>query len=145
MTSKASGFFVNPAACAPPGTAASTATTQAVARTPYAPPARRSIGSPLAPHRGHAVVRVTASRFSGALGRDRHVVLGRRAPAAAREHHRPVVDRVEAQGLDVARVVLAQLPRLLVALLGEQVERALDVAGREVEERLLVHGRVVEL
>ena len=54
-----------------------------------------------------------------------------------REAHRPVLERAEAHRAQVERVVLAQFPRLLRALFRQVVERAQDVAGVEVEQRLL--------
>src|SRR5947207_5219894 len=49
--------------------------------------------------------------------------------------HHAVVDLAVAQRDDVERVVLIQPPRPLRALLGQFGDRALHVAGREIQRR----------
>src|SRR3954454_13598796 len=49
--------------------------------------------------------------------------------------HYPVVDLAVAQRDDVERVILIEPPRPLRALLGQFSDRALDVAGREIQRR----------
>src|SRR3546814_9704727 len=48
-------------------------------------------------------------------------------------------DRSEFERHQIERLILVRLPRLAIALLGQFVERALDIARGEIEERLLPH------
>src|SRR5882762_1957961 len=59
-----------------------------------------------------------------------------------REHHGFVADRAEAQAQKIERVVLVELPRPLGTLLGLVRQRALDIAGREGDPRLLLQGGI---
>src|ERR1700761_3104058 len=74
---------------------------------------------------------------AGDSGRD-----GLWLPHPTREGHRPVLQRAVAQRPQIDGVVLAELPGLLRALLGQVGDSAEDVAGAEIQDRLLRHARV---
>ena len=87
-----------------------------------------------------ATVAVTARRERSRRGGSNQAATGSSGGGCAvhgRKLHRAVVDRAAPDRAHVDDVVLAQLPGLLRALLGKLVEGALDVAGGEVEQRLL--------
>src|ERR1700689_575017 len=62
----------------------------------------------------------------------------------AGEFERLVADRAEAQAEEIADVVLIEPPRPFGSLARKQIDRALDIAGREVDQRFRYDGRVVQ-
>src|SRR6185312_10303029 len=66
-----------------------------------------------------------------------------RGLARPTEFQRRIVDRAEPQAQQVAHVILVEPPRLLRSLARELVDRALDIAGREVDQRFGLDRRIV--